>query len=77
MAALTVRLEDETYKWVDKMAKKNRKSKNTYIKEILEMYKENYEDSQIARKRIKQKDAKYLTTEELEAELGHYLIPSK
>lgn len=70
MAALTVRLGDETYQWVDKMAKKNRKSKNTYIKEILEMYKEDYEDGQIARERIRQKDAQYLTTEELEAELG-------
>ena len=77
MAALTVRLGDGTYQWVDKMAKKNRKSKNTYIKEILEMYKEDYEDGQIARERIRQKGAQYLTTEEVEAEPGHYLISSK
>lgn len=70
MAVLTVRLDEETYSRLNKLASKNRRTKSSYIKEMLEIFLEDYEDAYSALERLNQKNAKYLTTEEVEKELG-------
>ena len=70
MTVLTVKVEDEINQWLDLMAQKNKKSKSSYIKEILRMYKEDAEDAGIVLERLNQKNARYLSTEDVEAELG-------
>jgi predicted DNA-binding protein len=70
MTTLTFQLADDTYEWLDKAAQQHQKSRSNFVKEILELYREDYEDGQLALQRLNQDDAKYLTTEQLEAELG-------
>jgi RHH-type rel operon transcriptional repressor/antitoxin RelB len=70
MTVLTVRLDDETYNRLANLASKNRRTKSSYIKEMLEIYLEDFEDAYSALERLNQKNAKYLTTEEVEKKLG-------
>lgn len=70
MSVLTVRLDEKTYKRLNKLAQKNRRTKSSYIKEMLEIYLEDYEDAYSALERLNQKNAEYLTTEEVEKKLG-------
>ncbi len=70
MAVLTVRLDDKTYNRLADLASKNRRTKSSYIKEMLEIYLEDFEDAYSALQRLNQKNAQYLTTEEVEKKLG-------
>jgi RHH-type rel operon transcriptional repressor/antitoxin RelB len=70
MAVLTVQIEDDINQWFDDMAKRYNQPKSAYIKEILTMYKQDFDEAQIALERLNQKDARYLTTREVENELG-------
>ena len=70
MPVLTVRLDESFYDRLDKLAKKNRRTKSSFIKEMLEIYLEDYEDAYSALERLNKKNAKYLTTEEVEKKLG-------
>jgi len=70
MAVLTIRLDEKTYNRLNKLAFKNRRTKSSYIKEMLEIYLEDFEDAYSALERLNQKNAKYLTTEEVEKDLG-------
>ncbi len=70
MAVLTVRLDDKTYNRLANLANKNRRTKSSYIKEMLEIYLEDIEDAYSALERLNQKNAKYMTTEEVEKKLG-------
>jgi len=70
MSILTVRLDEKTYNRLNRLASKNRRTKSSYIKEMLEIYLEDIEDAYDALERLNQKNAKYLTTEEVEKELG-------
>ncbi|MCP5047345.1 MAG: hypothetical protein GY940_09255 [bacterium] len=70
MTTLTVDLADETYEWLDKAAQQHKKSRNSFINELIELYREDFEDGQLALNRLKQQDARYLTTKQLESELG-------
>ena len=70
MNVLTVRLDDETYNRLVNLASKNRRTKSSYIKEMLEIYLEDFEDAYSALERLNQKNAKYLTTEDVEKKLG-------
>lgn len=70
MTTLAVELTDETYEWLDIASRQHRKTKSSFIKDLVELYREDYEDGQLALDRLNQQDAKYLTTEQLEAELG-------
>jgi len=70
MSVLTVRLDEATYKRLNQLAKKSRRTKSSYIKEMLELYLEDFEDAYMALERLNKKNAKYLTTEEVEKKLG-------
>ena len=53
----------------EKLAKKSRRTKSSFIVQMLEENIEDYEDAYEALERLKDKKAKYLTTEEVEKEL--------
>ena len=70
MPVLTVRLDEKSYGRLNKLASKNRRTKSSFINEMLEIYLEDFEDAYSALERLNKKNAKYLTIEEVEKELG-------
>lgn len=70
MSVITVPLEDDLERWLDSVAQRSKSSKTSLIKNILKLYREDYEDAEIALERMNRNDSRYLSTEELEAELG-------
>ena len=70
MTVLSVRLPEEIYKRLDLLAKKTRRTKTSFIKEIIEESLVDFEEAYTALERLNEKNAKYLTTEELEKKLG-------
>jgi len=70
MSVITVRLNDTTYDRLNNLAKKARRTKSSYIREMIELYLEDFEDGVIALERLKNKNARYLSTKEAEDELG-------
>lgn len=70
MPILTVRLDEKSYNRLHKLASRNRRTKSSFIKEMLEMYLEDFEDAHSALERLNKKNARYLKTEEVEKELG-------
>jgi RHH-type rel operon transcriptional repressor/antitoxin RelB len=63
-------LPEEIYKRLDLLAKKTRRTKTSFIKEIIEDSLADFEEAYTALERLNEKNAKYLTTEELEKKLG-------
>ncbi len=70
MSVLCVRLPEEIYKRLDVLAKKTRRTKTSFVKEIIEDSLADFEEGYTALERLNEKNAKYLTTEELEKKLG-------
>ena len=70
MATISLRLPDEVFKRLTKLAQKTRRTKSSFIQEMIENSLEDFEDGYTALERLNQKNAKYLTTDELEKELG-------
>ena len=70
MATITVRLDKEIHDRLNELAQKYRRTKSSYIKEMLEMYLEDFEDGLLALERLNKKNARILSTEEVEDELG-------
>ncbi|MEW6455114.1 MAG: DUF6290 family protein [Acidobacteriota bacterium] len=70
MGVLTIRLSDEIFKRLNKLAKKTKRTKSSFIKEMIEESLDDFEDAYKALERLNDKNARYLTTEELEQELG-------
>jgi len=70
MATLSLRLPEDVFKRLSLLAKKTRRSKSSFIQEMIEESIEDMEDGYTALDRLNQKNAKYLTTEEVEKELG-------
>jgi RHH-type rel operon transcriptional repressor/antitoxin RelB len=70
IAILSVRLPEETYRRLSRLSEKTKRTKTSFIKEMIEESLEEYEEAYTALDRLNEKNAKYLTTEELEKELG-------
>jgi RHH-type rel operon transcriptional repressor/antitoxin RelB len=70
MSVLCVRLPEEIYKRLDALAKKTKRTKTSFIKEIIEDSLADFEEAYTALERLNEKNAKYMTTEELEKKLG-------
>lgn len=70
MATLSVRLSDETYRRLGRLSEKTKRTKTSFIKEMIEESLAEYEDAYAALDRLNEKNARYLTSEELEKELG-------
>ena len=69
MAILSLRLPDATFERLNRLARKTKRSKSSFIQEIVESSIADWEDGYIALDRLNEKNAKYLTTEEVEKEL--------
>jgi RHH-type rel operon transcriptional repressor/antitoxin RelB len=70
MATLSLRLPDDIFERLTALAKKTRRSKSSFIQELIEESLDDLEDGYVALERLNRKNARYLTTEELERELG-------
>ena len=69
MATLSVRLPEDVCRRLDRLSEKTRRTKTSFIKEMIEESLSDYEEAYAALDRLNDKNAKYLTTEELEKEL--------
>ena len=69
MSVITVRLDGKTYDRLNNLAKKARRTKSSYIREMIELYLEDFEDGVLALERLNKKNARYLSTKEAEDEL--------
>jgi RHH-type rel operon transcriptional repressor/antitoxin RelB len=70
MTTFSLRLADEVFKRLSILAKKTRRTKSSFIQEMIEESLQEFEDGYMALERLNQKNARYLTTEEVEKELG-------
>jgi len=70
MPVLSIRLSDELSRRLSTLAKKTRRTKTSFIREMVEEKLAEYEEAHTALERLNEKNAKYLTTEELEKKLG-------
>ena len=70
MALLSLRIPDATFERLTHLAKKTRRSKSSFIQETIESSIDDWEAGYIALDRLNDKNARYLTTEEVEKELG-------
>jgi RHH-type rel operon transcriptional repressor/antitoxin RelB len=70
MATLSVRLSEDTFRRLGCLSEKTKRTKTSFIKEMIEESLEEYEDAYAALDRLNEKNAGYLTSAELEKELG-------
>jgi len=70
MSVLSLRLPDDVHDRLNRLAEKTKRTKSSFIKEMIETSLEEYEEAYLALGRLNEKNARYLTTEELEEELG-------
>jgi RHH-type transcriptional regulator, rel operon repressor / antitoxin RelB len=70
MATISLRIPDETFHRLNRLSLKTRRSKSSFLQEIIEASISEWEDGYMALERLNDKNAKYLTTEEVEKELG-------
>ena len=69
MSSLSVRIPDELFKKLNELAKKTRRTKSSFIKQLIEENIEDLEYAYMALERMNDKNAKYLSTEEVEKQL--------
>jgi RHH-type rel operon transcriptional repressor/antitoxin RelB len=70
MPVISIRLPDDIFRRLSSLARKTRRTKTSFIKEMIEEKLCDYEDAYTALERLNDKNAKYLTAEELEKKLG-------
>ena len=70
MATLTLRVEDQLNRKLQRLAKETERPKSYFIKKALELYLQEYEDYQIALARRADKDDEILTMAQMRKTLG-------
>lgn len=70
MAIMSLRLPDDVFERLSKLAKKTRRSKSSFVQELLEESLEDLEDGYIALERLNDKNARYYSMDDVEKELG-------
>jgi RHH-type rel operon transcriptional repressor/antitoxin RelB len=70
MPLISIRLPDDLSRRLNELAKKTRRTKTSFIREMVEEKLADYEEAYTALERLNDKNARYLTTEELERKLG-------
>ena len=70
MPVISIRLPDEISRRLNALAKKTKRTKTSFIREMIEEELADYEEAYTALERLNDKNAKYLSTEELEKKLG-------
>jgi RHH-type rel operon transcriptional repressor/antitoxin RelB len=66
---LNIRLSDDIANRLEDLAQKTKRTKSFYIREILDNYLNELEDSYLALERLNHKNAKYYSTEQIRKEL--------
>ncbi|OGD24580.1 MAG: hypothetical protein A2Y56_13300 [Candidatus Aminicenantes bacterium RBG_13_63_10] len=69
MSILSVRLPEDLHRRLNRLSEKTKRTKTSFIKEMIESSLDEYEEAYIALERLNEKNSRYLTTEELEKEL--------
>jgi RHH-type rel operon transcriptional repressor/antitoxin RelB len=67
---LNVRLSDDISDRLEVLSKKTKRTKSFYIRELIDTYFDEIEDSYLALERLNNKNAKYHSTDEVKKELG-------
>jgi len=67
---LNVRLPENVARKLESLSVRTKRPKSFFIKEILEMHLDEMENAYLALERLKEKNAKYYTTEEAKKILG-------
>ena len=70
MATLSVRLSEETYRRLNRLSEKTKRTKTSFVNEMIEDALSEYEEAYTALDRLNEKNARYLASAELEKELG-------
>jgi RHH-type transcriptional regulator, rel operon repressor / antitoxin RelB len=70
MPVLSIRLPADLSRRLSALAKKTRRTKTSFIREMMEEKLADYEEAYTALERLNDKNARYLTTDELERKLG-------
>jgi len=70
MAIMSLRLPDDVFERLSKLAKKTRRSKSSFVQELLEESLEDLEDGYIALERLNDKNARYFSMDAAEEKLG-------
>lgn len=70
MPVISFRLSDEISRRLSALARKTKRTKTSFIREMIEEKLADYEEAYTALDRLNDKNARYLTTEELEKKLG-------
>jgi RHH-type rel operon transcriptional repressor/antitoxin RelB len=70
MPVISIRLPDDISRRLNALARRTRRTKTSFIKEMIEERLADYEDAYTALERLNDKNARYLTTGELEKKLG-------
>ncbi|OGD29138.1 MAG: hypothetical protein A2Y56_07115 [Candidatus Aminicenantes bacterium RBG_13_63_10] len=70
MPVISIRLPDNIFRRLNSLARKTRRTKTSFIREMIEEKLCDYEDAYTALERLNDKNARYLTTAELEKKLG-------
>lgn len=70
MPIISFRLSDEISRRLSALSRKTKRTKTSFIREMIEEKLSDYEEAYTALDRLNDKNARYLTTEELEKKLG-------
>jgi RHH-type rel operon transcriptional repressor/antitoxin RelB len=70
MPIISIRLSDDISRRLNALAKKTKRTKTSFLKEMIEERLADYEEACTALERLNEKNAKYLSTKELEKKLG-------
>ncbi len=70
MPVVSFRLSDAISRRLSELAKKTKRTKTSFIREMVEEALADYEEAYTALERLNEKNARYLTTKELEKKLG-------
>ncbi len=67
---LNIRLDNDIANRLELLAKKTNRPKSFYVRDMIMTYLEDYEDACLALDRVNEKNASYLTMEEVEKKIG-------
>jgi RHH-type rel operon transcriptional repressor/antitoxin RelB len=70
MPVISIRLADDISRRLNALAKKTKRTKTSFLKEMIEEKLADYEEAYTALERLNEKNARYLSTAELEKKLG-------
>ncbi len=70
MPVISIRLSAEIARRLNALAKKTKRTKTSFIREMVEEALADYEEAHTALERLNDKNVRYLTTGELEKKLG-------